>query len=175
MKKTTLLILTFIITLIISLPAASADSVQGPYWMQGHGPNRAAEILDQERTWRHHNEEIVLEDYYNRWDNYLERLYPDDEYTYEYSYVYDQVTGLYHLLLKTIKNGHEESLKEFQLDNEDMNVFIRLVKLPSGKGYLLENYDDPLYLQRYKRIINTLFINYHIVDEDTYSMEIYIE
>ena len=83
MKKTTLLILTFIISLLISLPLASADSVQGPYWMQGHGPNRAAEILDQERTWRHHNEEIVLEDYYNRWDNYLEDLYPDDEYTYE--------------------------------------------------------------------------------------------
>lgn len=171
MKKL-LTIITFCMTLAIAVPCFA---VQGPYWMQGHGPNRATEILDQERTWRHHNEEIVLEDYYNRLDNYFDYLYDDDSYTYEYSYVYDQTTDLYHLLLKTIKNGSEESLKEFQLDNEDMNVFIRLVKLSPNQKYILENYDDPLYLQRYKRIINSIFINYHIVDEDTYSMEIYIE
>lgn len=174
MKKT-LLLLIFTLTMIISVPAAFADSVQGPYWMEGHGPNHAAEMLDRERTWRHHQEDIVLDDWYNRWDNYYGYLYDNDTYTYEYSYVYDQTTGLYHLLLRTIKNGSEESLREVQLDNEDMNVFIRLVQLNPGQGYKLENYDDLLYLERYKNIINSLLVNYHIVNQSTGSMEIYIE
>lgn len=171
MKKL-LTIMSFCITLLIAVPCFA---VQGPYWMQGHGPNRAAEILDQERTWRHHNEEIVLEDYYNRWDNYFDYLYDEDSYTYEYSYVYDPNTGFYNLLLKTIKNGCEESLREVQLDNEDMNVFIRLVNLYPGQKYKLENYDNPLYLKRYKRIIDSLLVNYHIVNQSTGLMEIFIE
>lgn len=161
--------------MIISVPSAFADSVTGPYWMQGQGPNRATEILDQERTWRHHNEEIVLDDYYTRWDNYFNYLDDDDTYTYEYSYVYDNNTGLYHVLIKTIKNGNDESLKDVQLDAEDMNVFIRLVQLSPGQRYLLENYDDPAYLERYARVINSLLVNYHIVNQATGSMEIYIE
>lgn len=175
MKKT-LIVLFSMLTIIMTSAPAFADSVHGPYWMDGQAPNRTVEWLDKERTYRDHYEEILLDDWYSKWNSYYDYIYNhNDEYTYEYSYVYDETTGLYHLLIRTIKNGVEESLKEFQLDNEDMNVFIRLVQLAPNQEYKLENYDDPLYLQRYKRIIDSIFINYHIVDESTYSMQIYIE
>ena len=165
MKKT---LFTFIILFSFTFPVFAANAIHGPYWMEGKAPNPTVEWLDRERTWRNN-----MKDWWDDW--YNDSYYSKDLYTYEYSYVLDPNTGLYHLLLKTIKNGSEESLKEFMLDSEDFNIFTRLVSLPSGQGYKLENYDDPLYLQRYKRIINSLVINYHIVDEETYSMEIYIE
>lgn len=159
---------TFILLFSFCVPGFAANAIHGPYWMDGQAPNPTVEWLDRERTWRNQ-----INDWWDDW--YNDSYYSRDLYTYEYSYVLDQNTGLYHLLLKTIKNGSEESLRELQLSTEDFNIFTRLVALSPNQGYKIENYNNPTYLQRYKQIINSLLVNYHIIDESTYSIEIYIE